>query len=417
MRFSFDFPPPVSDPCIDANAASSNSRFESSHARALKILNSWTVERRSTRPCESAHTVVAIPVRDERDRIAACVDALADQVSPSTGFRVLFVANDCTDGSNRWLLRQMHRWPFAATVWDVKLPSSSQSAGRARWLANHAAVAAATPDGLLFTTDADSCVPPRWISDHSSLLREGWDAVAGMVDIRPDDRSGITGSLAHRNEMEARYAVLLDEIESTIDPVPHDPWPRHFSASGANTAVRIQAVRRLPDFPVLPCGEDKALVRALEAHDLRVRHDTRTRVHTSGRLFGRAAGGMADTLRHRIHVPEAPCDERLERADRACQRARLRATWRTVQSRCGDSTALADFRMETSLSDAVLRRARGMKAFGASWESLEKLIPQLRRVPLSPHLLPLEIQRASELLDAIRKGVVLPDPMLLEKTA
>lgn len=100
-----------------------------------------------------------------------------------------------------------------------------------------------------------------------------------MVDIRPDDRSGITGGLAHRNEMEARYAVMLDEIESTIDPIRHDPWPRHFSTSGANTAVRIQAVRRLPDFPVFPCGEDKALVRALEAHDLRVRPDPDARAY------------------------------------------------------------------------------------------------------------------------------------------
>lgn len=31
--------------------------------------------------------------------------------------------------------------------------------------------------------------------------------------------------------------------------------------------------------------------------------------------------------------------------------------------------------METSLSDALLRTARGMKAFGTSWVSLEELIP------------------------------------------
>jgi hypothetical protein len=262
-------------------------------------------------------------------------------------------------------------------------------------------------DGALFMTDADSCAPPDWIARYSSMLRQGWDAVAGSVDINDADRDQIVPSLDRRNRLEGVYTGLLDELETLIDPVDHDPWPRHFNASGANIAARVSAIRQLGDFPSIACGEDRAFIRAMEAKDLRVRHDLATRVHTSGRLFGRALGGMADTLRHRTHVPESPCDERLECADNACLRASLRATWRRMQLSPKSERALVEqFAKDLAVPLQAVASAAAMKTFGQSWDALEAASPRLVRHPVLPSVLPHEIQRASNLLCGVRRGVL-----------
>lgn len=357
--------------------------------------------------------MIAIPVQNEASRVAGCLQAIASQHPrmPRGALHVLLFANGCTDETAQWLFGNLVSWPMAATVIEARLPPSEQSAGQARRLANHAAVALAEPDGLLFMTDADSCVPADWIDAYSAMLRSGWDAVAGAVDIRVDDRDLITGTLDQRNQLEARYTALLDEMESEIDPLSHDPWPRHFNASGANLAVSLAAMRRLRDFPDDACGEDRALIRNMEAHDLRVRHDTRTRVLTSGRLFGRATGGMADTLRHRTHVPDAPCDRRLEPAHRACLRASLRAKWRAIHSRIDTDIddaceLLREFALLAGLGERMLRDATRIRTFGASWHAIESAVPHLAAAPLTPSLLPLEIRRANDLLSVARRGIV-----------
>ena len=354
---------------------------------------------------------VAIPVRNEAHRIVACLDALAAQRDvegwpfPLGHIHVVLLFNNCSDDSYALVKNHLARWPIAITAHAVTLPSRLCHAGHARWLANHVALHALPPDGVLFMTDADSRVPSGWISCYTTLIRSGCDAVAGMAVLSPDDHEDIPASLMHRSALEERYACLLDELESAIDPLPHDPWPRHYSASGANMAVRASTARTLDDFPDMPCGEDSQLIAALERADHRVRHDTRTRVFTSGRLFGRAAGGKADTLRYRVLVPEAACDERLECAQAAYRRATLRVGLRTIWQQAKPSDAAVDaLAAETGLASASLRRLCAMSCFGEAWTLLESLATGLQRSAIPPSRLALEIGRCEDLIEAVRNG-------------
>lgn len=369
-------------------------------------LKETTSQARGTRPPQHA---VAIPVRNEAHRIVACIDALAAQHTiQGQPFRagqihVVLLFNNCTDDSYALVKSRLARWPIAITAYDMVLPEELCCAGHARRLANHAALRGLPCDGVLFMTDADSRVPPDWIGRYAALIRGGCDAVAGTIELSPDDRDDIPPSLMHRIDLEARYEGLLDELESIVDPIACDPWPRHYGASGANIAVRAGAMRMLDGFPDVACGEDRRLMALLERNDHRIRHDTQTRVLTSGRLFGRAVGGKADTLRHRVLVPEAACDERLECAKtalrRAALRSRLRSLWQQPEPADVAIDALAT---EAGLAPASLWRLHATPHFGEAWSLLESHAAGLQRQAIHPSRLVLEIERCKEMIEALR---------------
>ena len=136
-----------------------------------------------------------------------------------------------------------------------------------------------------------------------------------------------------RGNLEARYEALLIEITAFLDPSPGNPWPHHWCRSGASLAARLSTYRRIGGMPAIPLGEDRAFVEAMLAHDLVVRHDPNLVVVTSGRLQGRAKGGVADTIRLRCDLPDSLCDDRLERLERVVARSMLRRRLRRLHGR------------------------------------------------------------------------------------
>ena len=104
----------------------------------------------------------------------------------------------------------------------------------------------------------------------------------------------------------------MTEIAALLDPLDYNPWPHHATISGATLAVTRDAYRRVGGLPSVPLGEDKAFVAKLSRYDARIRFCPRVEVTTSGRVYGRAPGGVADTLRLRSETPDAFCDEALE---------------------------------------------------------------------------------------------------------
>ena len=79
-------------------------------------------------------------------------------------------------------------------------------------------------------------------------------------------------------------------MSARIDPDPSNPWPCHWTRSGASLAVR-KSVYEQVGMPEIPLGEDQVFVELLKTADMRVRHAPDIEVITSGRLDGRAAGG------------------------------------------------------------------------------------------------------------------------------
>jgi hypothetical protein len=138
--------------------------------------------------------------------------------------------------------------------------------------------------------------------------------------------------------------------------------------------------------------------------DAKIRHAPEIAVRVSGRLQGRAAGGMAETLRNRIKIREIWCDSRIEPATdayrRALAKAGTRAAWR------GELPASALAQDLLCNPDSIRAALRG-RYFGAAWARVEAISPVLkrRRVPVAD--LARETRQAALLRDQLRAHGVL----------
>ncbi|MGX7705998.1 glycosyltransferase [Methylobacterium sp. Gmos1] len=349
--------------------------------------------------------VVAVPVRNEVDRIGACLRALAAQEGiGADGLGIVLFLNNCTDGTAEAVAALVPALPVPVRV--IARDFAGAQAGWARREAMEAAAGwleEAAPDGVILTTDADSRVPPDWVARNLAALAQGADAVAGTVALDAVEAARLPDALHARGRREGTYEALLVALESVIDPVAHDPWPRHATRSGASLAVRLCAYRAAGGMPALPLGEDRAFVAALLRAGARVRHAPGLVVVTSGRLDGRAPGGCADTMRERCAAPETPCDPRLE----PLARALFRYAWGRRLRRLHGAGRLA----RTGLWAPWLRvphdearRIAGLPTLGAVLAAVEGTSPLLSPRPLRPRALPRHILAARLVLAGLRRG-------------
>lgn len=254
-------------------------------------------------------TVIAVPVKDEAERIGACLAALLGQREVQADAIVLVVNNtrDATAAIARG-------FGGPVEVIEVEFPPERASAGSARRMAMERAAALAGEGGALLTTDADGRVPPDWVAANLFHLRRGVDAVAGRAVLEPGDAAAIPERLHADDALECAYAAALDEIAAVMMPQVWDPWPRHTEHSGASIAVTLAAYRLVGGMPAAPISEDRRFFAALLAAGARVRHAPEIKVVVSGRTVGRAEGGMADTIRRRLQRADPYLDDALEPA-------------------------------------------------------------------------------------------------------
>ncbi|GJD50246.1 hypothetical protein OPKNFCMD_2983 [Methylobacterium crusticola] len=348
--------------------------------------------------------VVAIPVCNEAERIGACLEALDRQDGAETVGVVLFL-NNCTDGTAHEVAAVL-----PGLRCRVRVVARDFAGAQAGWARREAMQAAAewleqdgVPDGAILTTDADSRVPPDWVSRNRAALEAGADAVAGRIALDPDEAARLPAALHARGRLEGRYEALLTELAARIDPVPHDPWPCHWTTSGATLAVRLAAYRAVGGMPAVPVGEDRAFVASLQAHGARVRHDPDITVITSGRLDGRAPGGAADTMKLRCAQPESPCDPRLEALPRALWRYGWRRRLRRLHARGRlDRTILWAPWLDIPRDEA--RAIAALPAVSRILAAVEAASPRLARAPLRPRELAAQIRRTEALLALLRTG-------------
>ncbi|PZA12895.1 glycosyltransferase family 2 protein [Rhodopseudomonas palustris] len=358
----------------------------------------------------SPRAIVAIPVHNEAQRIWRCLSALATQRdeagSPlaAGSFSILVFANNCTDGTVERVGEFARLSPHPIILNAAELPPERQSAGDARKCAMDQAAARLTSqgaeDGVILTTDADSCVAPTWFSKTMTEMSGGADCVAGYIDAEPLEILQLGEDFLKRSRLEDTYLRLIAEIDARCDPRPHDPWPNHRVSSGASLAVTLNAYRAIGGLPARPVGEDAALTAALDRAGFKVRHSMAVSVLTSCRLDGRAVGGAAETMRRRHAEPDAPCDDHLEPAldatRRAIYRGRLR---RQFQNQSGLSKVAPEWRMPK----AALWQLNGAgTSFEEAWEQVKgSTLP--RGVPLRPSDLPRQIAIANMILTQLRR--------------
>ena len=249
---------------------------------------------------------IAVPVRDEEERLPACLAAL-DRAAAAWGrhgpVTIVALANQCRDRSVALLAGTRLR--HATLAWRaVSLLPGCRHAGWARRLAFDAAAdLLVADDDLLLSTDADTLVAPDWLVRNAACLTDA-DAVAGRaVTIRAERAA--TGVAGHRRlDLLGRYYTALDYLRAVRDPGV-EPWPRHYYEGGASIALTLGLYRRIGGAPTPPLAEDRALFDRIRTAGGHIRHPVDVRVATSCRLDGRAPGGMADTVAGWVAQDEA----------------------------------------------------------------------------------------------------------------
>ena len=335
---------------------------------------------------------VAIPARDEAERIDLCLTALNEQ-SLLPDHAVLLV-NNSSDATEAIARDMAPRLRFPLEVISRDLPPEQANAGYARRLAMEAVAAQAEPGSMLMTTDADATVPPDWVARNLRGLHKGVDIVCGRAIIDPLDAALIPSHLHEDDARECHLIALLDELAWVLDPELHDPPLRHIEASGASLAVSLEAFRRVGGIPAIRSGEDRAFVRALWMIDAKVRHDPTIKVMVSGRIVGRAEGGMADAIRRRMVQQDEFTDEQVEPAIRAFHRYDLRQRARLAWHGSPDSALAGDL----ALSRNSLMDSLSHQYFGTAWAALEASSLVLKRERVRFIDLPAEIAAAEALL-------------------
>ncbi|HSP76601.1 MAG TPA: glycosyltransferase family A protein [Cryobacterium sp.] len=238
-----------------------------------------------------ARVVVVVPARNEEELLPRCLSALAVAVAEVRGVAgqvppvidVVVVLDRCSDGT-------------AAVASDWPMFESVSTNGGAVGVARRAGVRHLLPTSDQFTsatwiasTDADSAVPPNWLSVQLAFARNSVDLVLGTVV--PD--AGLSDGDRERWNSQHRL------VEG------------HTHIHGANLGIRADRYLHAGEFARVDGQEDVRLVSALRG--LRV-SEIRTAlipVLTSGRLAGRAPGGFSGYLRDQAAAVDGVADASL----------------------------------------------------------------------------------------------------------
>jgi len=244
--------------------------------------------------------VVAIPARNEVERLPILLAALAAQTVARIDqpLRIVIVLNNSDDGSSAAVATAQARYPqLSIDLLAVTYPAEQAHVGTARKQAMHRAREhIGDSEGAILTTDADAVPPPDWIEQNLLALGAGAHLVGGQIFGDPAEEAAYGAGFLRRAQLIGQYGRLCDELSALIDPIAHDPWPRHQDHTGGSLAVLATVYDAVGGMPALPFREDLAFVDRVLAHGFRLVHPLAVTIMVSARLKGRAPGGMADCI-------------------------------------------------------------------------------------------------------------------------
>jgi cellulose synthase/poly-beta-1,6-N-acetylglucosamine synthase-like glycosyltransferase len=227
---------------------------------------------------------IVIPARNEEDNIALCVRSAivaAETCSLISAYWIVVIADSCSD------LTAAHAIEALGVRGEV-IACDVASAGAARRIGAQAALnrfAYAPPSNVwLANTDADSEVPADWLEHQLSYAGLGTAAVAGMVSV---------ASVLYRGR---------EVVAKAMADYGARPDGTHTHVHGANLGIRADAYLDVGGWSDASLAEDHCLWNRVRRRGWPVMSSAATRVRTSGRLTGRARGGFADTLRHKLET-------------------------------------------------------------------------------------------------------------------
>ena len=303
-------------------------------------MNAATAPHPRPGPNAVSAIVVAIPAHDEERLIARALAALrrdaagARDAEGAAGLRceALVLADGCRDATAA-MARAASSPGMPARVVEREGAGGGRGqggtgqggAGWARRAALEAALGLCGPGAVLLTTDADAVIRPGTLAAIARAMEAGADLVCGAISTTLPEAVADAPSIRRIDGVSAPYAALVRELRFAVDrlhgPQPEGPCP-HYVESGACIAIRPDLLRRLGGLPDVASGEDRALARAAERAGARIAYEAGAHAWVSPRLGGRAAGGMAETIRARLLDPDPEACAMLPSA------AALAAHWR-----------------------------------------------------------------------------------------
>jgi hypothetical protein len=226
---------------------------------------------------------VVVPVHDEERLIPLALGALDRAMAAVADINVdvgiAIVLDRCSDGSHElvegWRGRTITR--YGDQLVEV-LETAAGNVGQARKLGCRSLLqrwSDVAPASIwLATTDADSEVPPDWISSQLKARTEGVQLWVGAVSV-------------------------CDWSERT--PGTEEAWRRQYEAEclpvhGANLGIAAGTYLAAGGFEDLSTGEDRDLFERAVALGAVLRRDSVAPVVTSSRLRARAPHGFAHAL-------------------------------------------------------------------------------------------------------------------------
>lgn len=219
---------------------------------------------------------VVIPARNEQQLVGQAVAAVktACAVAEAEGAvqtTCTVVADDCTDDTAR----------IAAAAGAQVFTVRAHNVGAARRVGITVArqlTPRSSADTWIACTDADSVVPPNWLTAHLGQRRAGAHMVLGPVQPRAEDLPLALLNAWHANHQPGRT-------------------PSSMNIHGANMSFAATAYDVAGGFAPLAVHEDRELVNSFRRHRLEVHCVTTAQVLTSGRRVGRAPAGFSTYLR------------------------------------------------------------------------------------------------------------------------
>lgn len=216
---------------------------------------------------------VVVPAHDEEELLGACLDSIAVAVLAARAVvdrvDVHVVLDACRDGSAAIAA--------AAGVHVTAIDARAVGAARAAGVAQAMALLPEYDLRRVWTahTDADSVVPPNWITHQLLHARRGADLVIGTV--RPD------------------FDDLTPE-QTAAWWATHTPGIANGHVHGANLGIRASALLGIGGFPPASAHEDVRAVELIRRAGGRGVATDAAWVRTSGRRQGRAPEGYARYL-------------------------------------------------------------------------------------------------------------------------
>lgn len=268
--------------------------------------------------------VVCVPARNEAKRLPVLLEALARQTLSSPVYIALCV-NNSTDGTVEAAQAATAKVEgrLRLNLHICEFPPAHAHAGSARRAAmDLGADWFGDDNALLVSTDADCRPPADWL--EANLANAGpMRIVGGRIEL--DELEADTWPLLF--DLRSRfddYWSKVREIEDGVDPVPWDPPPRHGDHTGASLALTAGLYRAAGGVPLIPSGEDRALVAAALAVGGELIHPQSVWTRTSARPVGRADGGMSEEMRRWLATGSDGVDPKVP----AFHHWQSRALWR-----------------------------------------------------------------------------------------